>query len=135
MDKLFQPFMTFSTRSLSLQILCGLTFSPHTVFMVGHYLSSSSAQSLSHVQLYAITWTAAHQGVSLSITNSRSLLKLRSIESVTPSNHHILCRPLGSCLQSFPESESFPVSQFFNSDGQSIGITASGSVLPLNIQN
>ena len=53
----------------------------------------SSAQSLSHVQLFVTPWTAAHQA-SLSITNSRSLLKLMSLESVMPSNHLILCCPL-----------------------------------------
>ena len=52
-----------------------------------------SVQSLSHVQLFATPWTAAHQ-VSLSITNSRSLLKLMPIESVMPSSHLIFCRPL-----------------------------------------
>ena len=53
----------------------------------------SSVQSLSHVRLLATPWTVACQA-SLSITNSRSLLKLMSIESVMPSNHLILCRPL-----------------------------------------
>ena len=53
----------------------------------------SSVQSLSRVQLFVTPWTAACQG-SLSITNSRSLLKLMSIESVMPFNHLILCRPL-----------------------------------------
>ena len=53
----------------------------------------SSVQSLSCVWLFATPWTAACQA-SLSITNSRSLLKLMSIESVMPSNHLILCRPL-----------------------------------------
>ena len=53
----------------------------------------SSVQLLSHVQLFATPWIAAHQ-VSLSITNSRSLPKLTSIESVMPSSHLILCRPL-----------------------------------------
>ena len=53
----------------------------------------SSVQLLSHVWLFATPWTAARQ-VSLSITNSRSLLKLMSIESVMPSNHLILCHPL-----------------------------------------
>ena len=52
----------------------------------------SSVQSLSHVQLF-VSWTAAHLA-SLSITNSQSLLKLMSIESVMPSNHLILCHPL-----------------------------------------
>ena len=53
----------------------------------------SSVQSLSHVQLFATPWTAACQA-SLSFTNSRSLLKLNSIELVMPSTHLILCRPL-----------------------------------------
>ena len=53
----------------------------------------SSVQLLSHVQLFATPQTAAHQAL-LSITNSRSLLKPVSIESVMPSNHRILCRPL-----------------------------------------
>ena len=53
----------------------------------------SSVQLLSHVQLFAMPWTVAHQA-SLSITNSWSLLKLMSIESVIPSNHLILCCPL-----------------------------------------
>ena len=53
----------------------------------------SSVQSLGHVRLFATPWTAAHQ-VSLSITNSQSLLKLMSIRSVVPSNHLILCCPL-----------------------------------------
>ena len=53
----------------------------------------SSVQSLSHVQLFATPWIAARQA-SLSITNSRSSLRLTSIESVMPSSHLILCRPL-----------------------------------------
>ena len=53
----------------------------------------SSVQSLNRVHLFATPWTVAHQ-VSLSITNSQSPLKLMSIESVMPSNHLILCRPL-----------------------------------------
>ena len=52
-----------------------------------------SVQSLRCVRLFATPWTAARQ-VSLSITNSRNLLKLMSIESVMPSNHLILCHPL-----------------------------------------
>ena len=53
----------------------------------------SSVQSLSHVRLFATPWIAAHQA-SLSITNSQSSLRLPSIESVMPSSHLILCRPL-----------------------------------------
>ena len=76
-------------------------------------------QSLSCVRLFATPWTIAYQA-SLSITNSWSLLKLISIESVMPSNHLILCHPFSSCLQSFPASGSFPISQLFASGGQSI---------------
>ena len=91
----------------------------------------SSVQSLSHVQLFATPWITAPQA-SLSITNSRSLLKLMSIESMMPSNHLILCRPLLLPLSSFPASEYFAVSQLFVSGGWSIG--ASASVFPVNIQ-
>ena len=65
-----------------------------------------SVQSLSHVQLFANPWTVAHHA-SLSITNSRSLLKLMSIESVMPSNHLILCRPLLLPPSIFPRIRVF----------------------------
>ena len=68
----------------------------------------------------ATPWTAARQ-TSLSITNSQSLPKLMSIESVMPSNHLLLCVPFSSSLQSFPASGSFQMSQLFTSGGQSIG--------------
>ena len=90
----------------------------------------SSVQSLSHAQLFATPWTTTCQF----IINSQSLLKLMSIESVMLSNHLlILCHPL---LQPsiFPSIRIFPVSQFFASGGQSIGVSASASVLPMNIQ-
>ena len=57
------------------------------------FRSFSSVQLLSRVRLFATPWTAAHEA-SLSITNSQSLFKLMSIESVMPSSHLILCRPL-----------------------------------------
>ena len=67
---------------------------------------TSSVQSLSPVQLFAIPWTAARQA-SLSITNSQSLLKLMSIESVMPSNHLILCHPLLLPPSIFPSIRVF----------------------------
>ena len=79
-------------------------------------LVSSVAQSCPTL---VTPWTAAHQA-SLSITNSRSLFKLMSIQSVRPSSHLILCRPLLLPPSIFP--------------GQSIGASASASVLPMNIQ-
>ena len=66
----------------------------------------SSVQSLSHVQLFLTPWTTACQA-SLSITNSRSLLKLVSIESVMPSNHLILCYPLLLLPSIFPSIRVF----------------------------
>ena len=66
----------------------------------------SSIQSLSRVQLFETPWTAAHQA-SLSITNSWSLLKLLSTESVIPSNHLILCHPLLLLPSTFPSISVF----------------------------
>ena len=94
----------------------------------------SSVQSLSRVWLFATPWIAAHQA-SLSITNSWSPLKPMSLESVMPSNHLILCHPLLLLPSVFPRIRVFPVSQLFTSGGQSIGVSASTSVLPMNIQD
>ena len=66
----------------------------------------SSIQTLSHVQLFATPWTAAHQA-SLSLTNSWNLLRIMSIESVIPSNHLILCRPLLLLPSIFPSIRVF----------------------------
>ena len=66
----------------------------------------SSVQLLSHVWLFATPWTKAHQA-SLSITNSQSLLKLMSIESVMSSNHLILCHPLLLSPLIFPSIRVF----------------------------
>ena len=85
------------------------------------------------VQLFATPWTAVCQTI-LSITNSQSSLKLTCIKVVMPSNHLILCCPF-SYLQSFPGLGSFLMSQFFTSGGQSIRVSASASVLSLNIQD
>ena len=74
--------------------------------ILGGSTSFSSIQSLSHVRLFATPWTAARQA-SLSITNSQSLLKLRSIKSVMPSNHLILCHPLLLPPSIFPSIRVF----------------------------
>ena len=95
---------------------------------------AQSVQSLSRVRWFATPWTSARQA-SLSITNSRSLLRFMAIALVMPSNHLTLFIPFSSCLQSLPASGSFPKSRFFASGGQTIGVSASASVLPMNIQN
>ena len=90
----------------------------------------SSVQSLNRIRLFATPWTAACQA-SLFITNSQSLFRLMSIERVMPSTHLSFCCPFSSPLHSFPASGSFQVNQFLASGGQSIGVSASTSVLPM----
>ena len=81
---------------------------------MAYWYCCSSAQSLSHIQLFMIPWTEARQA-SLSITNSPSLLKLISIDLVMPSNHLILCHPLlllpsvFPCLRVFPDESVFRI--------------------------
>ena len=85
------------------------------------------------IQLLSSVWLFTACQASLSITNSRSLLKLISIELMMLSDHLILCHPfLLSTLYSIPASGSFPMSWLFASGGQYIGVSA--SVLPMKIQ-
>ena len=96
-----------------------------------HFAGLSSVQSLSRVWLFVTPWTPACQA-SLSIIIFRSLFKLMSIESVMPCNHFILCHSLLLPPSIFPSIRVF--SSEFASGGQSIGVSASTSVLPMNIQ-
>ena len=91
-----------------------------------------SVQSLSYVWLFATPRTTARQA-SLSLTNSRSLLKLMSIELVMPS--HPLSSPSPPTFTLSQPSGSFQMSQFFALGGQSIGVSSSAPVLPMNIQD
>ena len=75
------------------QVFLFVLYLIYSLYTYIHIYQLSSVQSLSRVRLLATPWTAARQA-SLSIINSRSLLKLMSIESVMPSNHLILCHPL-----------------------------------------
>ena len=95
--------------------------------------SISSVQSLCCVRLFVTPWTEAHHA-PLSSTISWSLLKFMLIESVMLSDHFILCYPFSLWLNSFAASGSFPLSWLFTSGGQSVGASASASVLPMNIQ-
>ena len=94
----------------------------------------SSVQSLSHVWLFGTPWTAARQA-SLSITNSPSLLKTRPLSQWCHPTISSSVVPFSSRLHSFPASGSFQMSQLFASGGQSIGVSASTLVLPMNIQD
>ena len=84
-------------------------------------------QSLRHIWLFAISWTAACQA-SLSFIISQSLIKFMSIELVMPSNNLTSAYPFSFCFQSFPASESFPLSQHFASGSRTIGASYSASV-------
>ena len=90
------------------------------LMLFSRFLTFGLVPSLSHVWFFVTPWTIACQA-SLSVTNSWSLPKLLSIESVMPPNHFILCHPLLLCPQSFPPSRSFPMSCLFASRGPSIG--------------
>ena len=94
----------------------------------------SSVRLLSHVRLFPTPWTTTHQA-SLSITNSQSSPKPISIEWVMPFNHLILCYPLLLLPQIPPSIRVFQMSQLFASGGQSIGLSVSTSVLPMNTQD
>ena len=99
-----------------------------------HYDCISFSSVSHHIWLFAMPWTAACQA-SLPITSSWSLLKLMSISR---QHHPIILSsvvPFSSCLQSFPASGSFQMSQFFVSGGPSIGVSVSASVLPMNTQD
>ena len=109
----------FLTQGLNLHLLCLLHWQV-ILYRLSHQGSSqhitepwshcwqwfSSVQLLSHVWFFVNSWTAACQ-VSLSITNSQSILKLMSIESVMPSNHLIFCRPLLLLPSIFPSIRVF----------------------------
>ena len=90
--------------------------------------------SRSVVSNSATPWIAARQA-SLSITNSRSLLKFMAIESVTPSNHLILCHPLLLPPSIFSSIRVFSNESVFPSGGQNIRVSDSASILPKNIQD
>ena len=90
--------------------------------------------SVSRVWLFVTPWITARQA-SLSITNSQSSLRLMFIDLVMQSSHLILCLPLLLLPLSSPASGSFPMSQLFTWGGQSIGVSALASVLPMNTQD
>ena len=88
---------------------------------IGSSVSSVCCSVVKSCLAFATPWTEAHQA-SMALTISQSLPKLMSIELVMPSNHLILCHLFSFCLQSFPATESFQMSQFFALGGQSIRV-------------
>ena len=114
--------------------LCSLEILVSTFLVMSlAFCQFSSIQLFSHVQLFVTPWTAAHQA-SPSITDTWSRLKLMSIALVMPSNHIILCHPL------FLPPSIFHSIQVFSNElvlciNQSIGVSASASVFPMNSQD
>ena len=94
----------------------------------------SSVRLFSHVWLFVISWTAARQA-SLSITNSWVYSNSCPLSQWCHPTISSSVVPFSSSLQSFPASESFLLSQLFTSGGRSIGVSASASVLLMNIQD
>ena len=94
----------------------------------------SSVQLLSRVWLFVTPWNAARQA-SLSITNSQNLLKLMSIESVMPSNQSYPLLSPSPPAFSLSQHQVFSKESVLPSGGPSIGVSASASVLPMNIQD
>ena len=121
-DSTGRPFSTWCVEKTSSTRAVLLTHSQELLF------------SRSVVPDSVTTWTAARQA-SLSFTISRSLLKLMSIDQWCHPTISSSVIPFSSHLQSFPASRSLPMSQFFTSCGQSIGVSASASVPPMNIQD
>ena len=111
-----------------------MNISKHPKQHTKYFLHSVSVQSLSRVRLFVTPWTKACQA-SLSITNSWSLPNSCPLSWWC---HPIISSsvvPFSSYPQSLPASGSFPMSQFFASGGQSTGVSASASVLPMNTQD
>ena len=94
----------------------------------------SSVQSLSRVRLFAIPWTVAHQPPCPSPTRAVYSNSCPLSQWCHPTISSSVV-PFSSCLQSFPAPGSFQMGQFFASYGQSIGVSASAAVLPVNIQD
>ena len=118
---------------------CACNWGPRAeLWHLGSCLEFISVQLLSRVPLFVIPWTAAHQA-SLSITNFP--VQHQSCSNSCPSSqwcHPAISSsviPFSSCPQSLPASGSFQMSQFFTSDSQSIGVSASASVHPMNTQD
>ena len=132
---------SFPCFSYILEAACSCLLVPHhSDFCFHHPIAFpdpdlfSSVQLLSHTQLFETPWTAACQA-SLSIISSQSLLKLKPMELVMPPNHLILCRPLLLLPLIFPSIRIFSNESVLHIRWQNIGVSASASVLPMNIQD
>ena len=126
--------LPFSEIPLTLSNITTTSTPPTPVLPPQPSQGFSSVQSLSCVWLFMTSWTAAHQA-SLSITDSQSLLNSCLSSWWCHPTISSSAIPCSSCLQSFPASGSFPMSQFFTPGGQSNGASALISALSMNIQD
>ena len=126
-------FFSFNIFKMLFHFFLAITISGEKTVLI-RTVQFSSVQLFSHVQLFVTPWTAARQA-SLFITSSWSLLKLMSMESVMPSNQLILCRPLLLLPSIFPSIRVFSKESALHIRYQSIGVSTSASVLPMNIQD
>ena len=128
------PSICHEVMGLVAMILVVWMLSFKSVFSLSSFTLIERLFSSSSFPAIQFSSIAAYH-VSLSITNSRGLFKLMSIELVMPSSHLILCRLLLLLNHIPPSIRVFPMSQLFTWGGQNIGVSASASVLPMNTQD
>ena len=120
--------VVYSSLSYLLSVCVCLSF-PSYLFSYNFLLL------FTHSEVSDSLWPHRQQHTKHRFTVSRSLLKLTSIESIIPSNYLIHCWPPSPPAPNVSQHQSLSVSQLFPSGGQSIGASASASVLPMNIQD
>ena len=123
-------FFLYLSLSIFLKVASSL---PTETFYSAVVQLPRHSNSLQHNKECYVPYYAAHHA-SLSITISQSLPKLRCNKLVVPSDHLIVCQALLLLHSSFPSIRVFSYSQFFASGGESIRVSASAKVLPMNIQ-
>ena len=132
--------IVFSLRSLTLTSSSRLLLNPFSVFfssIIVFFSSVTSVSQFSHSVVSDSLWPHGLQHTRLPCPSPTPGAYSNSSPSCQWCHPAISSSvvPFSSCLQSFPASGSFPMSRFFTSDGQSIGVSASTSVLPMNIQD
>ena len=110
-----------------------------TIYLVNHFKSpqftSVQFSSVAHVWFFETPWTSARRAPCPSPTPRLKLMSIKSIKMVCHQSISFSVVPCSSRLQPFPASGSFQMSQYFTSGGRSTGVSASTSVLPMNIKD
>ena len=124
-------YQSMGSQRVGHDLAADMTYAHTTDMFASNFLVCSVAKLCS---IFATPWTGVCQA-SLSLTISQSLPKFLFIELVMPSDHLILCHPLLLLPSIFPASGSFLISWLFTLGGQSIGASASASIVPMGIQD